>query len=286
MWVDDPRTRDVVAVLGGIGDRPALLGDAALDHQVDDQLQLMQALEVGDLGLVAGLDQGLEPVHDQLRRATTQDRLLAEKIGFGLLGESRLDPSRAQATNRPRVGLRQLPGLAGLVLLDGDEHRNPASIDVFAAHDMARSLGGNHGDVDAGRGLDIAETDVEAVPEEQRRALLEVRGDRLGVDHALDLVRGQDHDQVGLLDSLGHRKDLQALGLCLGLGPAALGQSDANVDSGVAQVQRMGVTLAAISDNSDLAALNYGQICIIVVEHFGHGGLLQVSGVGWDQSSR
>src|ERR1022692_986530 len=42
--VDDPRARDVVAVFGGIRYRPALFGDAALIHQVDDQLELMQAL--------------------------------------------------------------------------------------------------------------------------------------------------------------------------------------------------------------------------------------------------
>src|SRR5665648_900370 len=36
---DDPRAGHVVAVLGGVRDAPALLGDAALDHQVDDQLE-------------------------------------------------------------------------------------------------------------------------------------------------------------------------------------------------------------------------------------------------------
>src|SRR3954452_15976815 len=35
--VDDPRTGHVVAVLRGVRDRPALLGDAALVHEVDDQ---------------------------------------------------------------------------------------------------------------------------------------------------------------------------------------------------------------------------------------------------------
>jgi hypothetical protein len=60
--VDHARARDVVAVLGGVGDRPALLGDAALPHEVDDELELVQHLEVGDLGLVAGLDERLEAV--------------------------------------------------------------------------------------------------------------------------------------------------------------------------------------------------------------------------------
>src|SRR5690349_21105897 len=42
--VDDARAGHVVAVLSRVGDGPALLGDAALDHQVDDELELVQAL--------------------------------------------------------------------------------------------------------------------------------------------------------------------------------------------------------------------------------------------------
>ena len=112
--------------------------------------------------------------------------------------------------------------------------------------------------------------------EEQRSALLEVRGDRLGVDRALGLVRSQDHDDVGLAHGLGHRDDLQALRLRLGPGLAALGQADADVDAGVTQVQRVGVALAAITDHGDLAPLDHGQVGIVVIEHFSHGGLLQV----------
>src|ERR671910_828566 len=58
--VDDPGPAAVVAVLGRVRDRVAHAGQAALVHQVDDQLELVQALEIGDLGLVAGLGQGLE----------------------------------------------------------------------------------------------------------------------------------------------------------------------------------------------------------------------------------
>src|SRR5690606_21482650 len=50
--VDDAGTRDVVTGLGGVRDGPALLGDAALPHEVDDELELVQHLEVGDLRLV------------------------------------------------------------------------------------------------------------------------------------------------------------------------------------------------------------------------------------------
>ena len=58
--VDDSRAGDEVAVFGRLRDEVEHLGEAAFVHQVDDQLQLVQALEVGDLRLVAGVDQGLE----------------------------------------------------------------------------------------------------------------------------------------------------------------------------------------------------------------------------------
>src|SRR5690606_37913398 len=50
---NDARAGDVVAVLGGVGDGVAHVGDAALIHQVDDELQLVQALEVGHFRRVA-----------------------------------------------------------------------------------------------------------------------------------------------------------------------------------------------------------------------------------------
>jgi len=41
--VDDARARDVVTVLGRVGDRPALLGDAALPHESTDASRLERA---------------------------------------------------------------------------------------------------------------------------------------------------------------------------------------------------------------------------------------------------
>ena len=63
------------------------------------------------------------------------------------------------------------------VLLDGEEHRDAATVDVLAAHEVAGALGRDHDDVGAGLGLDVAEADVEAVAEEQRRAVAEVGRD-------------------------------------------------------------------------------------------------------------
>src|SRR3569832_1546322 len=50
---DDARTAREIAVFSGVGDRVAHVGDAALIHQVDDELQLVQTFEEGHLGRVA-----------------------------------------------------------------------------------------------------------------------------------------------------------------------------------------------------------------------------------------
>src|SRR6202167_2762817 len=60
-----------VAVLGGIRDRVAHPSEAAFVDQVDNQLHLMQALKIGNLGSEAGFHQSLDSLLDQ-RRKTAQ----------------------------------------------------------------------------------------------------------------------------------------------------------------------------------------------------------------------
>ena len=258
----------VVAVLGGVGDGVAHPGDAALVHQVDDQLELVQALEVGDLRGVAGLGQHLEAGLHQRGGAAAEHRLLAEEVGLGLLGEGGLDDAGPGAADGLRVGQRERDGAAGGVLLDGDQHRHALAVDELAAHQVTRALRRDHRDVDIGRRRDQAVPDVEAVAEEQRLAGGQGRRDVLGVDLALRGVRRQDHDHVGLGRRLGRRDHAQAL--LLGLGPAlrALRQADPDVDTGVAQRQRVRVALAAVADDGDLAALDDRQVGVVVVENF------------------
>src|SRR5262245_236281 len=70
--VDDRWPNGVGAVLGGVGDRVVHALDPALPDQVGDELQLVQAFVVRDLGLVAGLDERLEAEADQLGDATAE----------------------------------------------------------------------------------------------------------------------------------------------------------------------------------------------------------------------
>ena len=71
----------------------------------------MQALEIGALGLIAGLDQGLEGHLHQGADAAAEDDLLAEEVGLGLLGERGLEDAGAGAADPLGVGQGQ--GLAG-----------------------------------------------------------------------------------------------------------------------------------------------------------------------------
>ena len=104
---DDALAARVVAVLGRVGDRVAHPGQALLVHQVDDELELVEALEVGHLRVVAGLDERLEAGLDELRGAAAQHGLLAEEVGLGLVLERRLDHAAARAADALGVGERE-----------------------------------------------------------------------------------------------------------------------------------------------------------------------------------
>ena len=110
--VDDPRAPGQVAVLGGVRDGVAHAGDALLVHEVDDELELVEALEVGRLGLVAGVDQGLEPGLDQRGQAAAQHDLLAEEVGLGLLVEGGVEDAGPGGADGVGVGEGQVVGLA------------------------------------------------------------------------------------------------------------------------------------------------------------------------------
>ena len=149
--VDHAPAAGVVAELGRVGDRPAHVLEAALVDQVDDQLQLVQALVVGDLGLVARLDERLEAGPDQLRGAAAEHGLLAEEIGLGLLLERRLEDPGAPGADADRVRERELARPAARVLLDGDQRRGAVALGEQPAHDVPGALRRDHDHVVAGR---------------------------------------------------------------------------------------------------------------------------------------
>src|SRR6478609_5748242 len=102
--VDDPRPPREVAVLGDVGDRVAHVLVAALVEQVDDELQLVEALVVRDLGLVAGLDERVEAGLHERWNAPAEHGLLAEQVALRLLRERRLKQADAATADADAVG--------------------------------------------------------------------------------------------------------------------------------------------------------------------------------------
>ena len=62
-----------------------------------------------------------------------------------------------------------------------------------------------------------------------------------------------------------------SLGLCLGL--RALIEADDDVDAAVLEVQRMGMALAAVTDDGNGLASEHLEICILIIVSFCHNTL-------------
>ena len=134
-------------------DAVAHVVEAALVEQVDDQLQLVHALEVGHLGLVAGFDERLEARLHQRADAAAEDGLLAEQVGFGFFGERGLDDAAAGAADAFGVGQADLERFVAGAVAHGDEAGHAAAGDEFAADEVARAFRGDEQRVDALRRL-------------------------------------------------------------------------------------------------------------------------------------
>src|SRR5215217_2882893 len=268
--VHHARPARVVTVFGGVADRVPHPAHAALVHEVDDQLELVEALEVRDLGLVARGHERVEPALDERRRPAAENDLLAEQVGLGLLLEGRPDHAGARHADAGRVREGALARLARRILVHGDECRRTDALLVRSAHEVARALRRDHRDVDVGRWRDRPEVDVEPVGEHQHVAGPQVRRDVLDVDPRLRGVGEQDHDDVGLGRRLGRRQGAKTHGL--GLGPALrpFAQADAHVEAGVLQVLRVRVTLTAEPEDRDPLPLERRTIRVLLVVDVGH----------------
>ncbi|VUX30406.1 Uncharacterised protein [Bifidobacterium pseudocatenulatum] len=101
--------------------------------------------------------------------------------------------------------------------------------------------------------------------ESQSSTRLQVRLNLFLVHLGLVLVRQQDHDHVGFGNGLADRLDFQALllGVIHGLGGRT--QTNDDVHTGIAQVQRMSVTLGTVTEDGHLLAFEHRQIGVLFV---------------------
>ena len=177
-----------------------------------------------------------------------------------------MTPARS-AADALGVGQRLLPGLAGGVLVDGQQGRHAPALGVDAADQVPGALRSDHGHVHDRRRHDLVEVDVEPVGEHEHVALFEVVADGGLVDDLLGLVGDHHHDDVGRRGSRVGRHDLEAGrdGAVPGGGARSLGHD--HFDAAVPQVLGMSVSLAAEADDGHGLAVEEAQICILFVQH-------------------
>jgi hypothetical protein len=95
----------------------------------------------------------------------------------------------------------------------------------------------------------------------------------IAVDVALQFVGRKHHDHVGPFGGFRHLEHLERLALRLLDAVGALAQRHRDLlDAGIAQVERMGMALAAVADDGDLLALDQVQVGVAVVI-YAHGCL-------------
>src|SRR5262249_21732821 len=100
--------------------------------------------------------------------------------------------------NASGVGQRQIPGMAGMVLMDGQKSWDARSLSEYLSHHVAGAFGGNHGNVHVSRWNNLTEMDIKSMSEHQCFPRRQVFLDRLFKESALRLVRHQNHDHLPL----------------------------------------------------------------------------------------
>ena len=210
-WSDDTWTGHVVTVFCGVRAGPALLSDSTFNHEVNDELEFVQNLEVCDLGLVSGFCQGFKTGLNQVRNTTAQYGLFTEQVGFGFFCERGLDSTCAQTTNGLGVGQNGVPCASGFVLFNSDKHGDTSAVNKLTAHNVAGALRRNHDDVHAFRSLDVAKADVETVTEHQGLAGGQFVLDFVVVDVGLNLVGCKDDDDVSPVGNFAGGSNFEAL---------------------------------------------------------------------------
>lgn len=118
---DDGGLGFVASPFGGVGDGVVHVLEASAVEEVDDELELVEDFEVGELGLVAGLGEDFKAALDEGGGTTAEDGLLAEEVGFGLFGEGGFEDSSAGSADALGVAESEGEGGAAGILLDGDE---------------------------------------------------------------------------------------------------------------------------------------------------------------------
>ena len=258
-----------VAVLGGVRDRVAHAGDALLVHQVDDQLELVQALEVRQARVVARLDERLVAGPDQLGDAAAEHGLLAEQVGLRLVLEGGLDHARARAADalaRRRARGRGRCRVASWWMATRPGHA--VALHELAAHEVAGALRGDHarrrppGRARSGRSGSRSRGRTAAGCRARCR-----RGSRDSQTSACFSSGSSTITTSPRLAASATRVTRRPSASALADRVGVRAQADHHVHAGVLQVERVGVALGAVAEDGHGLAVELREVGVLVVDH-------------------
>ena len=130
---------------------------------------------------------------------------------------------------------------------------------------MARPFRGDHEHIHILRRLDEPEVNAEPMCQRQVFSGLQHRRDIGVVDSRRQLVRSQDHDDVGGLRGLTHGHDPQSGLLRLGDRSAGWLEADDDVAARVRQIHGVGMALRTEADDGNFLVLDVVKIRVLIV---------------------
>src|ERR1700757_1648343 len=140
-------------------------------------------------------------------------------------------------------------GAAACVLVNRQQRRHSAAFAVNTPQQVSRALGRDHDDVHIFGRNDGLKVNAEAMRDTENLAGVESGLDLRLVEVALGLVRRQDLYPIGPFSGLGGGQYGHAISLCLLSAGTLRVKPDNHVVATVAQILRLCVALASVSEN-------------------------------------
>ena len=138
---------------------------------------------------------------------------------------------------------------------------------------MTRTLWSNHEYIYISRWNNLLEMNVETMCKCQSLASSQVWCNLILIYLSLLLIRNQNHDDVSSCSCLANWQNLQTFALSNSLGLGTVIKAYYNVQTALLQVQRMGMSLGTITNNSNGLVLDNFPIYILVIKDFCHNTL-------------
>src|SRR5262249_37614525 len=187
-----------------------------------------------------------------------------ERVVLCSFTEIGLDHPSTTTADRAGIGQADLLRRPARILMYRQQARNTATLRILRSYQMTGTFGSHHEHID-GRGRhDLPEMDIKTVTEREVRSRLQIWADLLSIDCRLRLIRCEDHDHIGRLHGIGDRHDLEPALLRLAPG-TAFAKADHDRHTAFFHVERMGMALAAVTDDGDFLARDLLKIGIFIV---------------------